>query len=319
MKTYVLLAIATLMLLFTSCTHKDLDFPEGDSRLDVSFDWSAVQDARPDGMLLTLFSGSSQPVSFHFADSGGGSLTIPTGTYGMIAYNDNTENLHTRGSSWNDFEVYAVPTVMSSFSQMFASSRNIPMAPGTEDQQVISEPDFLWTSACRDVRVKGSGTVTMPMRASTVIFPFAITGVEDIGRITDIAGSISGMSGSCYPASATVSAPNCVIPFELESDGESTIYGQVRTFGHSDDEPAGTQHMLVIYFQTTDNSKYYVAIDVTGELHKWSGTHPSGGGEVPDGDFIEITDFSIPEPIGEDSGMKPSVDEWKEIDINIRM
>lgn len=319
MKTNILLAITMTMLLLTSCTHKDLDFPEGNSQLEVFFNWSLVPDAQPDGMLLTLFSGSSQPVSFHFANPEGGSLMVPSKNYGMIAYNDNIENLQTRGSIWNDFEIFAVPTVMTSISQMFASTRNIPKAPGTENQQIISEPDFLWVSACKDVDVKGGKTITMQMKSSTIIFPFSITGVENIGQITNIAASISGMSGSCYPASGTISAPDCIIPFELKSDGVSTIYGQVRTFGHSDDEPADTRHILVVYFQTADNSKYYVPIDVTDGIHKWILQHPPGGGQTPDDSYIEITDFSIPEPIGEDSGLQPAVDEWKEIDINIRM
>ena len=314
-----------LVSCITSCSHKDLDFPEGDSQFNVSFDWSNAPDAQPDGMLLTLFSGNSQPVSFHLSDRSGGSLTVPTATYGMVAYNDNTENLLTRGSSWESFEIYSAPLNLAAFSQMFASSRanNIPMAPGTEDQLIISEPDLLWTSAKNAVNTKNNGTVTMVMRTATIIFPFAITGVENIDRITDIAGSISGMSGSCYPALAKTSAPNCVIPFELKSDGKGTVYGQVRTFGHSDDEAADTRHVFVIYFQLNDNTKYYVSVDVTDDLHKWHKLHPDGSGENPDGtptvEPIEIKDFSVPEPMGEDSGLKPSVDEWKEVDIGIRM
>lgn len=318
-------ALLTLwLLMMCSCSHKELEYPNSDGTTRIVFDWSQAPDAQPDGMLLVSFRGTAQPVKVAFADPNGGDLHLSAAEERQfIAHNDNTEDLGTQGLSWETYEIYALPTTMATFSPMFAASRSIPMAPGTEYQRVIFEPNELWTSALPNVSL-GSGSVTMQMESATRRFNFIIEGVENLENVVELAATISGMSSSYFPATRTFSTPECIIPFSIAPSGQSTIQGSVRIFGHAgeadasvtDDPQVGAEHHLVVYLMLNDYSKYYTAFDVTDAVNE-----AISSGEDDDGTpfNVVIPEFTIPEPLTNGTGLHPAVDTWQEIDIDIKM
>ena len=104
----------------------------------------------------------------------------------------------------------------------------------------------------------------------------------------------------------------CLIPFTMEptADGEASVAGSVRSFGHC---PGDVHtHMLTVYYEMDNGKKYYAVIDVTERLH--DGEHDDGGD-----DPIIITGPALPysdDP--EEGGMfNPEVDEWEEINEDI--
>lgn len=317
-----LLAVWLLTMPLVSCNHKDLVYPSSSGELTVTFDWTKAPAAQPDGMLLTTFSGKSQPVTFHFSDCAGGTLLLPLGTFQMIAHNDNTENVHNRGTSWSDYELYALPTAISSFAQMFAATRNVPRAPGTENQKVVLEPDEMWAASQSEIQTAYATTVTLPMEPITEEYVFTIENVENLENVIEMAATLSGMAGTYYPVSRRCGDYDCIIPFAMDKTSGSSVKGTVRTFGNrlsnSYQEGNSVERKLVMYIMLNDYTKYYSAFDVTDAINKARQNTPSTAtGQIQLS--VTIDEFVIPEPLTNGSGMHAEVDEWQEINVNIRM
>ena len=315
MKRSLVLLTIFGVLLTSSCTHKDLDFG-GVADLTVLFDWSAVSDANPSSMMLSVFSGSSQPVFKPLQGKDGGGIMLPAGDYQMIGYNEDTEVLYTKGDKWGSFEICSQPTEFELKSRMFARSRAVPRGAGTENQQLIEEPDQLWTSVCEKATVTGivGRKVTMEMETATFVLNFVIKNVDNIEYITDILATVSGMSGSWIPAQHKCSDTECLIPFQLTKK-DDTFSGSVRTFGYrrTGNNGEAMKHLLVVYTEMTDGSRRYYTFDVTDGVNK---ADPATGNKVE----IVLEEMPVPKPIENNSaGLLPDVVEWEEIVIPLKM
>lgn len=310
----------------TACCGSDTDGqdqPDG-SNLSVRLDWSDQPEAAPATMALAVFADGAQPVQTAFKGRDGGSLSLPANTYKLIAFNDDTEALFSRGSTWDDFEIYAQETELVVTARMFATTRSVPMARGTEDEQVIFEPDQLWTSAVSDAVVKSEGlqTIVMPMESAITEYNFTVNNVDNLSYVADAMATISGMSASWLPAQHRCSDTHCIIPFSLSGEG-STLCGTIRTFGHCPDEghedpDDHANHILTIYVQMEDGSKVYFTSDVTEEMHD-SEHHSEEGGTGNTTIPIVIDQLPLPKPITNDNGLQPEVGEWVELNITIPM
>ena len=302
---------------------KDLVYPEPEkpkSPLTVQFDWSNTTDASPEEMSLMVFAGTSNAVQIQFAGKHGGGFTLPEGEFEFIGYNSN--EMAARGRTWHEFEIYSQQTDLNAFSRMFATTRNIPKCRGTEDQQVIYEPDMLWTSATDGVQVNDSTygqTVTMPMELAVTTYTFTITNVENLKYASEIAGTLSGMSSGWIPAQHRATDDEAIIPFsvELAADGSASVTVSVRTFGHCFGHDADNhyEHQMVIYAEMVDGSKYYYTFDVTEAMHDENHVIDGGTGhtEIP----IVIDKLPLPKPLMNGSGFQPDVTEWNEVNITI--
>ena len=313
MKRHGALLVIISVLLFPSCTHKDLEF-DITSEVAVNFDWSAIPKASPEAMRLVVFSSEAQPVFLPANVHDNTTLDLPGGTYQLVGYNSDTEVLHSRGVTWNDFEIFSQVTDMSGFTRLFGTrAEDLPRARGTEDEPFIEQPDPLWTSARDNIRIPGRHLVTMPMTSAVVRYTFTITNVAHLDNVRNIAGTLSGMSESYSPSQQQCSATYCTIPFYLQREDETTTVGTIRTFGYRSDGEE-LLHKLVIYVETRDGERYYYTFDVTNALEKAGETvNENGDVEVN----VEINTLPVPEPIYNGSGLHPMVDKWQEVEIEL--
>ncbi len=312
MKGSAILPVVLAVLLCSSCTHKDLIFEIGNV-ITVRFDWSDCPSASPESMRLAVFGNDAQPVFFPANGHESVEVELGFGRYQFISYNSDTEVLHSRGYSWDTFEIFTKEAEEGAFARIF-NTRSIvlPRARGTEDESFIEEPDPLWVSTADKVNVPGSN-VTMRMKSAIVNYNFTISNVENLSNIRTMAATISGMSESYLPVEGRCSETYCTIPFIINQTGESTIAGSVRTFGYW---RGGSydMHKLVVYVETIDGTKVYYTFDVTAVLEK-ADESINGSGDV-DVD-VEIKNLPIPEPIYNGSGLHPLVDVWQEVEIEI--
>lgn len=321
----MLLCGATLLTGCGTVIEDDIDaWNDGDPNLSVRFDWSQAASARPASMALAVFADGAQPVQTAFSGRDGGRLAISSGTYRLISFNDDTESLFSRGSSWSSFEIYSQVTSLSEatrYTRIFQNTRSIPVARGTEDEPVIFEPDELWTSSLAESSV-GSDfltTVVMPMRPTISTYSFTVRHVENLEYAVEVVASLSGMSGSWLPAAHVPSDTHCIIPFMFHEQN-GTLEGTVSTFGHCPGEgDSHAKHLLTIYAEMKDGSKVFFTTDVTNAMHDANHLNPTDGGTgntiVP----IVIDTLPLPTPVTEGSGMQPSVVEWQEINVVVPM
>lgn len=321
-------SLVSLLLVASCYDHKELIHDKG-SGVPVIYDWTGCPDAAPSIMMLMVYNGSAQPVRFPMRGAGGGNVDLTYSSYKFIGYNDDTETMLSRGSNWNDFEIYSIGTEMSAFAPMFSKKRAaIPRAPYTDNQPIIYEAEQLWTGVSEQTLEYGFiQPITLKMQEATHVYNFVITNVQNLGYVSEMAATISGMSGSWFPARHSPSDTECIVPFNLQSDGGTTITAQVRCFGHcpghSDTDGTGHyDHQLVIYAEMKDGSRVYYTVDVTESMHDADHQPPdgeapsdSGGTDVP----IVIDGLPLPKPITNGSGFQPSVGDWEEIHIDLHM
>lgn len=311
-----------MVCVVVSCEHKDL-LRGQESAVKVQFDWSRSPAAAPTMMRLAIFATGAQPVFETFSGRDGGQFNIFPGTYSGIGFNSDAEMIETRGSSYEEFEVYSPETRLETVYAQYTSTRTskMPKANGTDGQKVIYEPDYVWVGAIDKFEVYGVPEQTLNMSMGGVIFDyvFTITNVENLSYVNSAIATISGMSGSWYPAAKHASDTHYIIPFVMEPDGESTLRGRVRTFGHcpSLEGDNHSEHKLVVYAEMSDGSHVYYQVDITSVMHDKDHITIGGDGntDVP----IVIDELPLPKPMANTTGLDPHVSDWQEIEVDIHM
>ena len=308
---HVLLAVAVLaVLLLTSCEHKDLCYDHyHNTKIQVVFDWKNAPDATPETMRLYLFPiDGGRPRTYEFIDYRGGHVNVPAGRYKALCVNADTESVLYRGiDSFDSFEAYAPDGVLS------VGAFLVPRAEGTSEERVAKSPDRLYSARLDDLTVelsKENQTVTLYPELSVCRYRVEIRNVSNLQYVSSdgIAGSLSGMSGGLLVGRNELTSAPVTVPFEVISDGVSTLTADFLTFGQTGS--SGPAHKLVIYVIMSDGSKNYYTFDVTRQVDEAAD---------PRDVHILLDGLPLPKPIVNGGGFQPAVDEWENIDIDVPM
>lgn len=308
---HVLLAVAVLaVLLLTSCEHKDLCYDHyHNTKIQVVFDWKNAPDATPETMRLYLFPiDGGRPRTYEFIDYRGGHVNVPAGRYKALCVNSDTESVLYRGiDSFDSFEAYAPDGVLS------VGAFLVPRAEGTSEERVAKSPDRLYSARLDDLTVelsKENQTVTLYPELSVCRYRVEIRNVSNLQYVSSdgIVGSLSGMSGGLLVGRNELTSAPVTVPFEVISDGVSTLTADFLTFGQTGS--SGPAHKLVIYVIMSDGSKNYYTFDVTRQVDEAAD---------PRDVHILLDGLPLPKPIVNGGGFQPAVDEWENIDIDVPM
>ncbi len=312
MNRYLLLFLIGTLL--SSCEHKDLclDHPLGVD-MNISFDWKNAPDADPKRMMVFFFpDGGGQPVKYEFMNKTGGKLeSLPRGKYHVLCMNSDTEKVLIKGEgAYDTFEIFTNhASLLEGLGVMVASE---PVR--TDDEPVVATPDMIWTDRLESLTVSESNrgdTITLYPAESVIRVSCEIRNVQNIQHVTNVSGSLSGMSKSYFAGKNKLSEVRATHPFALSKREENMITGEFLVFGHCPD--TAMHHLLTVYAVLGDGSKWYYKFDkddVTRQIH-----------EAPDRRHIHIIldGLPFPKPIIGGGGMYPSVDDWVEVNENIDM
>ena len=316
----LLLARATLMLLtvvlLTGCEYKDLCYDHNHSdKVFVTFDWQKAPHHTATSMVVLFYNldkPSQQPIRYEYPLSGG-TATLQPGRWKAVTYNSNTDAIRHRGQEWwSTSEVY---TRLSSIEEGTQLTRGaMPQATGTEQEQVILEPDPIWGCVSEDFNlvVDGNGynLVLKPEYRYTTL-KVKITNVPNLEYTFGLGGSISGVAASRFIASGELGQQTVTEAFPVRKTDDTTIEMSVNIFGHCPELPWNT-HLLTIYAVLADGSKWYYVIDVTDKIHQ---AEQQGGDTIE----IEVDGLPIPKPIVNGSGFQPTIDTWQGVEIEVGM
>ena len=283
-----------------------------EAEMDVRFDWSEVEGTKPSSMSLYLFNSANSMIPVSFPNASGGAVRIMADRYQALAYNSDTETFQSAGDSWTNFELQVSETSLEAYTRMFATTRSVPRAEDTDEEPVIHEPDQLWTGATgqHDFRALGDDMV-LTMHEATCEFHLTIHNVENSKYVTGIAATVSGMSSSFIPSKGKPSQTASIICIPLTQTDETTLQGSVRCLGHCPEQLQS--HKLVVYAMMETGQRYYYTIDISDLMHPGG---KSGGNVDVD---IDIDKLPLPQPILDDGGLHPEVDEWSEITVPVEM
>ncbi|MCQ2184574.1 MAG: DUF5119 domain-containing protein [Bacteroidales bacterium] len=309
-----LLGLSVLLVSgLSSCTHKDLcyDHPHVKT-VNVAFDWTEASSADPASMNVFFFSKHGGDVIYYqLVGKNGGTVNLAPGQYQAICFNGDTENLQYILNP-ESFEKFYLTTHETSIlgSLRGAITTKVPRAADTDEQKPILQPDMLYRDAMVDLVVTDaeSQTITFVPRRAVRHFTVIINDVENIQYVSGYTATISGFDEGYWPGPGISSGGPCIIPFDLSQTGSTSLAGGFNAFGHCGDFDA--KHYVTIYVVLGDGTGVYYTYDVTDQVHsaadQWDVT-------------VVVDDVPIPKPITNGSGLKPSVDEWYGVEIDVVM
>lgn len=299
---YILLTLFAVLL--AGCEHKDFCCRclQADD-VEVVFDWSRSLDAEPASMKVYFFpEGGREALVYEFADIHGGSIRLPAGNYRAVCVNSDTEFLHYEHT--DRFDSIRACTGGGVSGQL----------PGTDGEEFRNAPDRIWTDRLETFTIGHSPDqrrVIFRPAPSVCRYTVEIRNVSNLGYLGStgsLRGSLTGLSDGLLLGTGEPSGHPVTLPFEATHDGKSTITADFLTFG----PPAGAtgKHLLRIYVQLPDGKKVYYTFDVTDQVR-----------HAPDPRNVHIVldGLTLPKPLANGSGFRPTVDDWQEVEVPLRM
>ncbi len=280
--------------------------------VSVTFDMRYVGDQPPAGMTLYLYplDENLETRRFDFKGITGGKVDIKPGRYNIICYNNDTHGVDFRNTDrYDSHEAYTRQSALNKSPD----GNNLPVAPGAEDEQLLICPDPMTGTSISNVSLESNDvTLTLQPRRLTCTYRYEITDVTNIGRVTSMFASISGMTSSLLLCDGNPGSECATLVSEAVSDGMSRITGEFVTFRH--DNGCNASHHLMLYVWTDDGKLHCLGgsdtrFDMTEKLHQsgesGSVTLTVNGLEIPQSDDPEGT------------GYTPDIDDWPIVDTDI--
>lgn len=314
MRRLTLIFAALLAILTTSCRHKELCYDHSHTRdINVVFDWCNAPDAAPKSMSLYLFpEDGSKPLRYEFTDRNGGRIRVVAGRYKAICLNSDTRNVTIHNN--HDYELFCISTkdeyAISGMGKTDIGVKSLPKAKGAEEERWVRSPEEMWSGCHENLLIEHHDqTITLTPLPHIRNCYVEIRNAANLQWTNGMSASLSGMAGGHHPSCRKESEELVTIAFETRYDPNgNTVTGGFTTFGHCPEED-GT-HKLTVYAILADDSKWYYTYNVTQQIHE---------AEDPYNIYIFLDDLPLPKPVVNGGGFKPTVGEWKEIEINISM
>ena len=306
--------ISVILLMTAACTHKELCYDHTHTRnINVEFDWSKAPDAQPKSMSLYLFpEDGGKPLRHEFTNVSGGTIRVVAGRYKAICLNSDTRNITIHNES--DYDRFCISTKniysVSGLTSNKISTSSLPTVKGAEEERWVYSPELVWSARHDDLLIsEDNQTISMQPEGHIRNCHVRINNAENLQWITGISASLSSMAGGHHPSCKMESNELVTIPFDTLYDPKSqTVNGRFTTFGHCPD--GDVTHNLIIYAVLADESQWFYTYDVTQQIHD---------ADDPYNIYITLDGLPLPKPVVDGGGFKPSVGEWKEIEINISM
>ena len=322
----ILFLLASCVPLLASCEYKDLCYDHSHTGVvNVRFDWQKVHDLDAKGMTVLFYDTqetTGEPERYDFVGRDGGSARLLAGDYRGVGYNYDTETILYRGTeSSSTLEAYTRRSSIEEGTQMSVISRGftMPRAAGTEQEQVILEPDPLCgaQSDAFHMTANTSETVTITPAMRTKVVMVTINHVPNLQYTSQIGGALTGLAPSVNMTTGELGEGCVTQSFTSSSRGDSTIVMRFNIFGHCPHAQGGSYntHQLTVYAVLADGSKWYYTQDVGDQMHNPSHT---GNGDDVEIDIV-INNLPIPKPIVNGSGFQPTVDGWQGVEIYVDM
>lgn len=308
-------AAAGIMLLSSSCEHKELCFDHTHLiPVDVVFDWARAADANPSSVAAYFYDGNGNEERFIFSDKNGGRIMLPYGDYCGIGTNsDDTDWAAVR----NESDIETIETFTAGVEVLSGNgfeTYSLPRARGSEEEAIISSPGMLWSARTDNIHLQITDTLRrVVFRPAEAICHYRVI-ISDVENLQYLHGSkidatITGMAEGYIHGSDKPSDTHATIPFTLTAEPESaSLTSSFLTFGES---PARAYpHYLTVYLRLSDGTKWYSTFDVTGQVRE---------AEDPHHVTILLSGLSLPKPILHDAGLHPEVNDWQTIEVDLNM
>lgn len=331
MKQLRIISLLICPLLLSACEYKELCY-DHNHYIDVPvvFDWQKSQQANAKGMTVLFYDmtpttkGSSprpfEPIRYDLVGMKGDTIRLLPGTYRAIAYNNDTESILLRGTeSIATMEAYTRSSTIEEGTKFSRTDVSMPRAANTEEEPVILEPDMLWCASSETFTLHIDDephTIMMPLEPRVYDIVITISNVPNLQYTGQFGGSLTGLAPSVFMESGQQGPGLATEAFDIDVIDATTLRMRFRTFGYTPFAGSTSQqskHMLTIYAILGDGTKWYYTEDITNQIN--DPTQDPADLSV----IVELEDLPIPKPMDEESGFHPQIDDWQEMNIEVKM
>lgn len=306
------LMIAVMATVAVSCSQKEIMCPDGmQQTITVRFDWESHPEAAPKGMTLLFYSASQGGKVWRFDIAGreGGPVTLPTGTYALLAFNNDLPGIRTEA-----LETYAGACALLKTSAGISTGCG-ELYSGTVPRIEVTPCGVTYLTPSGEVKECGLGVVRCPMNPLWSLYTVRVLDVKNLELLRSSRTTIDGMAMRMNLSKGTTDADECLLGIKMNepTEGDTGFSGSATCFGSV---PRCDKHTLCLDIVRNDGQTLRKTFDVTEQIS----TAPNPRNVVITIQGIEIPSDSIPPtPGGDDSdvGISVGVDGWNVINIDI--
>lgn len=288
----------------------------------VTFDWSDMPEADPEGMCVYFYSagsGNGNYRRFDFTGKTGGTVELKPGSYYVIAYNNDTELARMYGiDGFYSHTAYTRETTIT--EAMYGNTADTTAGTKVDEtrtngeERLVYSPDLLYGCSRNDVIITAEQTEqTVTLRPHQLVHEFniEIRNVSNLSNVAAMTATVTGLSSELAFATETTGSEYVTMPVELVADG-TTIKGRFYAFGR--DWQGTTPNYLTLYVELNDGSKHVYGqgeelIEITEQM--------AGTAENKHHDLIIIEGLTMPITTPDGGGLLPDVDDWGTTDQEI--
>ncbi|MBQ6918076.1 MAG: DUF5119 domain-containing protein, partial [Prevotella sp.] len=235
----------------------------------------------------------------------GGALSLGPGRYTMLIYSFGTEYIQVRGE--NDLNTIEAFTSDITESKLPALQK-FTGATKADDPTIIYAPDHLLVTR-QEVEIPEfsgeSQTITISSVVQTIVdtYIFEVHTVVGAEYIESAEAFVTNQSRSSFFGKGEISQDPVTIWFPVGVDRDKgCLYTVFNTFGKL---PGTSESYLHILVRDTGGNEYTFSVDITDQFEK------------PDNHILIEEPVIVPEPESNAGGIAPSVDPWKDENIDV--
>ncbi len=310
---------ALLAWVLSSCEQHELCYNHDHlSKLDVTYDWSLDEGASPGSMFLFLTPGDgSRTLRRDFAGCLHHRTEILVGMgYDVLGVNSDFEQDILQDTD-NPGAMTVTTKDATRIEKLGVSVKALPTTRGNEGERFVMPTDGMWSDHSKekvllthDMYYAGQDyALKLRPRPLYSNYTVIVRKIKNLQKVkTGIAASLSGLCGGRYLMSGDKTGENVTIPLAMLKEEDGSLTCHFKTFGRS--KAGDIPNKLSFYTALKDGSKWSYVYDVTRQVK-----------EAPDerNVTIVIDELTLPENIGDNSGITPDVSKWEVVDIPLKM
>ncbi len=301
--------ILGMMLVLTSCTHKDLCYVHPHySQVKVVINWETrrvapVMEMRTNFMLTE---GDFVIGRTDMSMYGGYIEAMPGNTYKALCYDYvNTESIYFAHENDDNFMAYTIEGTRNSYEDLFPT------------EQLMQEPDQLFLDKIDEVEMEelpngGVQEIHFFPTNRLIEYTYEIRKVKGVRYVNSIGVACSGVSKSYKMVEDRPSDEIATIIFNGSKDSEAeTICGSFHLFGHCKEGSNKNYLSVEVRYPSDNNTTGYRMMrwDVTDQMHD----------DTNNNHIVLDWDTEFEPPTNEGAGMDAKVEPWDEVWIPVEM
>lgn len=292
-----------------SCeSHDSFCFDHHHGVVSVQYDWTKAPDASGIGSTRVNFYRSadgSLAATANFSGMTGGNVHLNAGTYDVIAYNSDTDQVHWRG----DGHI----STLEAYTRDATLTEDLPGYTYWPIDGLVLYPNRIWRARHDKVTITDIDTtlVTLVPTKATYEVIWSVSGVRQASRANAFAISLSGIGGSLMLGDLNTERNSSLMASagvlsNIDDDGSGTFTGAIEFFGC---QQADICHHTLTLYCWANGGNIRATYPLESQLHF-----------VADDRKIYINievDIEVPAGGGGGSGFTPDVDSWGSVNEDI--